>query len=84
MGANSTGAWIAGCVPQRGTPAGKHALAMLREPLKGYLLLGIEPEIDCLDAPAARAAMEAAEFVVMLTAFRPSVYKSGAVEYADA
>ena len=81
--ANSTGAWIAGCVPQRGTPAGKHALAMLHEPLKGYLLLGVEPELDCLDAPAARAAMESAEFVVMLTTFRPSIYKSGAVEYAD-
>ncbi|MBI3569939.1 MAG: NADH-quinone oxidoreductase subunit G [Gammaproteobacteria bacterium] len=81
--ANSTGAWIAGCVPQRGTPAGKHALAMLRESLKGYLLLGVEPELDCLDAPAARAAMEVAEFVVMLTTFRPSIYKSGAVEYAD-
>ena len=81
--ANSAGAWIAGCVPHRGTLAGKHAHAMLREPLKGYLLLGVEPELDCLDAAAARTAMEAAEFVAMLTAFRPSIYKSGAVEYAD-
>ncbi|HLD13611.1 MAG TPA: NADH-quinone oxidoreductase subunit NuoG, partial [Burkholderiales bacterium] len=81
--ANSVGAWIAGCVPHRSTPVGKHAHAMLREPLKGYLLLGVEPELDCLDAAAARTAMEAAEFVVMLTAFRPSIYKSGAVEYAD-
>ncbi len=81
--ANSAAGWIAGCVPHRGAPAGKHAHAMLREPLKGYLLLGLEPELDCLDGAAARSAMDAAEFVVMLTAFRPSIYKSGAVEYAD-
>ncbi|TAM45502.1 MAG: NADH-quinone oxidoreductase subunit G, partial [Gammaproteobacteria bacterium] len=82
--ANSAGAWIAGCVPQRGAPAGRHAGDMLRAPLKGYVLLGVEPELDCLDGAAARAAMEAAEFVVMLTTFRPSIYASGAVQYAHA
>ncbi|MEK7697388.1 MAG: molybdopterin-dependent oxidoreductase, partial [Pseudomonadota bacterium] len=81
--ANSVGAWIAGCVPHRGTPAGLNADDMLRTPRKAYVLLGLEPELDCLDGAAARTAMETAEFVVMLTAFRPSIYKSGAVEYAD-
>ena len=81
--ANSAGAWIAGCVPHRGTPAGLNAGDMLRTPRKAYVLLGLEPELDCLDGAAARTAMETAEFVVMLTAFRPSIYKSGAVEYAD-
>ena len=80
--ANGAGAWIAGCVPGRGAPAGRNALDMLRTPLKGYVLLGVEPELDCLDGSATRAALEAAEFVVMLTTFRPSVYTSGAVEYA--
>ncbi len=80
--ANSAGARIAGCVPQTG--AGRDASDMLRTPLKGYLLLGVEPELDCLDGAVARAAMEAAEFVVMLTTFRPSIYASGAVQYAHA
>ncbi len=81
--ANAAGAWIAGCVPSRGAPAGLNAGDLLRTPRKAYVLLGLEPELDCLDGAAARAAMAAAEFVVMLTSFRPSIYKSGAVEYAD-
>ncbi|HSC07408.1 MAG TPA: NADH-quinone oxidoreductase subunit NuoG, partial [Steroidobacteraceae bacterium] len=57
---NSAGAWLAGCVPHRGplgaeVNAGRHARAMLTEPRKAYLLLGLEPELDCLDGAAARA-----------------------------
>ncbi|MDO8704938.1 MAG: NADH-quinone oxidoreductase subunit NuoG [Sulfuricaulis sp.] len=85
---NSAGAWLAGCVPHRGSSgksaaAGRHALDMLRDPLKAYLLLGVEPELDCLDGAAAGAAMRAAEFVVMMTTFKPSPYRTGVVEYAD-
>jgi NADH-quinone oxidoreductase subunit G len=80
--ANSVGAWIAGCVPGRGTPSGLDAGAMLRTPCKGYVLLGAEPELDCADGAGARRALESAEFVVLLTTFRPSVHTSGAVEYA--
>ncbi len=85
--ANATGAWVAGCVPHRG-PAGKdatkgrHALDMLHKSLNAYLLFGIEPEFDCLDGAAA-SAMRAAEFVVMMTTFKPSPYRTLAVEYAD-
>ncbi len=83
--ANSAGAWIAGCVPHRGVAgtsvvAGRHALGMLHEPMKAYLLLGAEPELDCLNSAAALAAMHAAEFVVMMTAFKPN---SRSAEYAD-
>ena len=86
--ANSAGGWLAGCVPQRGpmgapTKAGRHALEMLRRLLKGYLLLGVEPELDCINPARAVAAMQAAEFVVMLTTYRPSPYRSRAAEYAD-
>jgi len=86
--ANSAGAWLAGCVPHRGpvgsfATVGQHALEMLRTPLKGYLLLAAEPELDSLDGAAAASAMHAAEFVVMLTPFKPSLYKTQAVEYAD-
>jgi NADH-quinone oxidoreductase subunit G len=87
--ANAAGAWLAGCVPQRGpngqaaSKSGRHALDMLLKPLKAYLLLGVEPELDALNGARARAAMDAAEFVVMLTSFRPSSQSSHAVEYAD-
>jgi NADH-quinone oxidoreductase subunit G len=87
--ANGAGAWLAGCVPHRGPggaatgEGGLAAQAMLRSPRKAYLLMGIEPELDILDAPRASSAMESAEFVVMLSAFKPSVYRSRAVGYAD-
>ncbi|GAB4511196.1 MAG: NADH-quinone oxidoreductase subunit NuoG [Sulfuricaulis sp.] len=85
--ANAAGAWLAGCVPHRGlagksATTGRHALDMLRKPLKAYLLFGVEPEFDCLDGAAA-AAVRTAEFVVMTTTFKPSPYRSRAVEYAD-
>ncbi len=75
-GANCAGAWLAGAVPHRG-PAG-HALArpgrdaraMVRDPRRGYLLFGIEPEFDCGDPSTALAAMHTAELVVAFTAFR--------------
>ena len=86
--ANAVAAWLAGCVPHRGVvggsaKAGRHAVAMLREPLKAYLLFGMEPELDCLCGAHARGAMEAAEFVVMATAFEPSSHRTRALDYAD-
>ncbi|BAU48961.1 NADH dehydrogenase subunit G [Sulfurifustis variabilis] len=87
--ANSAGAWLAGCVPHRGPngaaarEGGLGVQAMLRSPRKAYLLLGIEPELDILDAPRAAAAMDGADFVAMLSAFKPSIYRSRAVGYAD-
>jgi NADH-quinone oxidoreductase subunit G len=87
--ANGAGAWLAGCVPHRGpngevtSSAGRDTAAMLREPRKAYLVFGAEPELDVLDSARARVAMETAEFVAMVTSFKPSPYESGAVEYAD-
>ncbi|MBI5783809.1 MAG: NADH-quinone oxidoreductase subunit G [Gammaproteobacteria bacterium] len=85
--ANAAGAWFAGCVPHRGVAGktattGRHTLDMLRKPLKACLLLGVEPEFDCLDGAAA-SAVRTAEFVVMMTTFKPSPYRTRAVEYAD-
>jgi len=75
-GANSAGAWIAGAVPHRG-PAGQplespglDATAMLRQGLAAYLLMGVEPELDCWDSAAARNALAEADFVVALSAYR--------------
>jgi NADH-quinone oxidoreductase subunit G len=86
--ANSAAGWLAGCVPHRGVDGsaakrGRNTLDMLRHPLKAYVLVGVEPELDCINPGRAVAAMQTAEFVVMLTSFKPSGYRSGAVEYAD-
>ena len=78
-GANSAGAWLAGAVPHRGpsgTAAGEHGLHALDMVLQGrraYLLLGVEPELDCAAPAAAVEALEAAELVVAITPFRSPV-----------
>jgi NADH-quinone oxidoreductase subunit G len=73
--ANSTGMHLMGVMP---TATGMHARAMIEVPRKAYLLLNIEPELDCQHAALAKAAMAQAECVVALTAF-----KSEALEHAD-
>ena len=70
--ANSVGGYVAGCIP-----TGRNAAQMLRDPLKAYLLLGVEAELDSHDPRQAVAAMKAAELVVALSA-----YQHGATEYA--
>ncbi|MCH8506715.1 MAG: molybdopterin-dependent oxidoreductase [Ectothiorhodospiraceae bacterium] len=52
---------------------------MLAEPLRGYLLLGVEPELDCWDGASAQAAMEQADVVVAVTPFVTAAMES----YAD-
>ncbi len=73
--ANSTGMHLMGVMP---SPMGMHARAMLEVPRKAYLLLNIEPELDCQHAALAKEAMASAECVVALTA-----YQSKALEHAD-
>ena len=70
--ANSVGGFVAGCVP-----AGRNAAQMLQDPLKAYLLLGVEAELDTHDPQQAAAAMKAAELVVAM-----SPYQHGATDYA--
>ncbi|GAB5604653.1 NADH-quinone oxidoreductase subunit NuoG [Sideroxyarcus sp. TK5] len=73
--ANSVGGYLV-----HATPAGKglNAAAMLATPRKAYILLNVEPELDCADARQAIAAMQAADLVIAMSA-----YKHGATEYAD-
>ncbi|PAS95665.1 MAG: NADH-quinone oxidoreductase subunit G [Candidatus Dactylopiibacterium carminicum] len=73
--ANTVGAALAGAQPSKG---GRNAAAMLREPRKAYVLLGVEPEFDCADGVAARAALMQAASVIHLGSFVGS-----AAEYAD-
>ncbi|HYH40964.1 MAG TPA: NADH-quinone oxidoreductase subunit NuoG [Burkholderiales bacterium] len=75
--ANSVGGHIAGAVPFA-TPAGKNAAQMLADPLKAYLLLGLEADLDTHDGAAAVAALKAAELVVAITPFE----HAAALEYA--
>jgi len=74
--ANSVGGYAADALPQ--TEDGLNANSMLGEPRKAYLLLGVEPEFDCANPVAARAALDAADFVVVLSPFRYGM------DYADA
>jgi NADH-quinone oxidoreductase subunit G len=73
--ANSVGGHLAGALPGDGL----NAAAMLAQPRRGYLLLGVEPEFDCADPAQAMQAMKGAEFVVAL-----SPYQHGALDYAHA
>jgi NADH-quinone oxidoreductase subunit G len=76
--ANTVGGYIAGALPQRG---GANAGAMLggngRESPRAYVLLHAEPEFDCANPVAARAALEKADLVVVMSAFRTGM------RYAD-
>jgi NADH-quinone oxidoreductase subunit G len=73
--ANSTGMHLMGVMP---SATGMHARAMIEVPRQAYLLLNIEPELDCQHAALASDAMAKAECVIALTA-----YKSAALDNAD-
>ncbi len=72
--ANSVGGYIAGAAA-----GGLDARAIIAQPRKAYVLLGVEPEFDCFDPARAVAAMKQAGFVVAL-----SPYQHGALAYAHA
>ena len=55
-----------------------NAVQMLASPRKAYILLNVEPELDMHDPQLAMAAMQAADMVVALSA-----YKHHAADYAD-
>ena len=84
-GANSAGACLAGALPHRGPggaaamPVGLDTQAMLQQKLAAFLLLNVEPELDCYNGRLAREAMQAANTVIAITP-----YKTAAMEdYAD-
>jgi NADH-quinone oxidoreductase subunit G len=72
--ANSVGGYAAEALPAKD---GRNAQRMFKEPRTAYLVLHAEPELDCADPVTARAALERAEFVVMLSPFEHGT------EYAD-
>lgn len=75
-GANSAGAWLAGCIPHRevtGKPVsqpGLSAYEMLASPRKVYVLLNVEPDVDCANAALATKALQQARFVIALSTYK--------------
>ncbi len=71
-GANSAGAWLAGCVPHRipgGAAAnvGMHSKEMFQHHRKGYVFLNVEPPLDCAYGAMVKKALRAAQAVVCMT-----------------
>ena len=77
---NTSGAWLAGVLPHRRAAGeaietavekiGLNAAEMLSQGMKAYILLGLEPELDSMQGATALKKLEAADFVVSLSAFR--------------
>ncbi len=72
--ANSVGGYVANALP-----TGLNAYEMFAQPRKAYVLLGVEPELDCANPGMAVAALKQASLVVTLTPFK----NAAAMEYAD-
>ena len=72
--ANSVGGYVA-----KALPTALNAYEMFAQPRKAYVLMGIEPELDCHNPQQAVAAIRQAALTVMLTPFK----HEAALAYAD-
>ena len=72
--ANSVGGYVA-----KAMPTALDAYEMFAQPRKAYVLLGLEPELDCYNPQQTVAALKQAALVVMLTPFK----HEAALDYAD-
>ncbi|MFZ4536337.1 NADH-quinone oxidoreductase subunit NuoG [Propionivibrio sp.] len=72
--ANSVGGYVA-----KALPTALNAYEMFGQPRKAYVLLGVEPELDCYNPQQAVSALKQAALVVMLTPFK----HEAALDYAD-
>ena len=76
--ANSVGGYIAGAVPL-GKIEGKNVIQMLSSPLKAYILMNFEPELDMMLGAAALSTLKNAEMVAVLSSFK----SKSALDFAD-
>ena len=72
---NGLGAQVAGAVPYQGplgaaARGGMNARRMWEEPRKAYVLLGLEPELDCQNPGQVSRALRQSDFVVSLSPYR--------------
>jgi len=68
-GANSSGAFLSGMLPNQQETSGLDTQAMFAEGLKGYILYGVEPDRDIENPVQAINALTNADFVVSMTAY---------------
>ncbi len=72
-GGNTAGAWLAGCVPHRGTAGvtseaiGLNAAEMLSDPLKCMVLMGTEPGFEHPRSALAQRTLKAVENSIVIT-----------------
>ena len=75
-GANSVGAWLAGAVPHRlpggvsVAEPGLSASQMFNADLRAFILLNIEPTLDCANPQRVSKALKKADFVLALSPFK--------------
>ena len=74
--ANSVGGYVAKALPDA---TALNAYEMFAKPRQGYVLFGVEPELDCHNPQQAVAALKQAALVVMATPFK----HQAALDYAD-
>jgi len=71
--ANTVGGYLT-----KALPANRNlAVAQFTQPKKAYLLLNVEPELDCANPQLARSVLEKAEMVVVMSPYRHGM------DYAD-
>ena len=71
--ANTVGGYLAKAIPANRNLA----VAQFTQAKKAYLLLNVEPELDCANPQLARSALDKAEMVVVMSPFRHGM------DYAD-
>lgn len=83
--ANTAGACLVGVLPHRTagglatSNAGFNATSMFEEQLSAYVLLNLEPELDCWDGQLALTALQAANCVIAMTPYMTT----HTADYAD-
>ena len=83
-GANSMGAHLAGAVPHRHAGCGVinqpgfSAYDMLSKARKAYLLLNVEPDLDCANSAHAIAVLKQAQFVAAFSMYRNPILETHA------
>lgn len=74
-GANAAGASIAGLLPHRGpagnalTDAGLDVATMFNSKLRAYVLLNMDPDLDCANPTKVNEAIAESDFVVVVTPY---------------
>lgn len=83
-GANASGAWLAGMIPHRQAAGfkaperGLNAKAMFEKPRKAYVLLNVEPDLDCANPRLAENALASADCVIALAMYNNAVIEKHA------